>query len=432
MAETLYIENFGPIKKAELDLRQAMVLIGPQSSGKSAIAKLISILRDWDFVNKQETFEALLEKFNAHSFLSSKTIIKYNSRSHGFQFGKGQGEIIFDLDHKYFQAKKKFEEFEALYPRPELTEHQQEILKLGTEVNALFEKVAKEPTAENKTKALEEMRKYSAEISILSKRSDNHKDLILSLLQFTNYSQYIPAERILIPIYCSSPLSFIQSKLPIPQNILDFGVAFEKARQANTKFKVPFLNFRYSYESGTDMVYFNEKEGTKLNESSSGLQTLIPMLVVIAHKWTDEHVLYSFVIEEPEQNLYPLAQQQLVYHLSERCLQYDEQRNNRSDLVVTTHSPYVLTSFNNLLFSAQVAEKTEDKKAVYDIIPEYAHIKSDDFNAYYVAEGTVREIFDRKTGLIAENELDSASEEIMYDFNALMEIYKRKKSEGGN
>ncbi len=421
--ETLYIENFGPIRKAELDLKQAIVLIGPQSSGKSAIAKLISILRDFRFVNQQETFENLLENFNALSFLSLKTTIKYISKSHGFKFESGKGEIIFDLQHKYFQAKKKFEEFEAANPGPEAAEQLKELEKkyegLKISLND-FSELSKEKQLE----LLTTIGQTVNELLLVSQRAANKKEMNLALLQFTNYSVYVPAERLLIAIYSASPLSFINSNLPIPKNILEFGAEFEKARQSINKYKIPFLNFRYSFESGADMVYYNQSEGTKLKESSTGLQTLIPLLLVIANKWIEEHVLYSYVVEEPEQNLYPLTQQKLVYHLSERCIRYNEQKTNRSDLVVTTHSPYILTSFNNLLFADLVAKKTGNEEGVSKIIPLDSRISPDDFNAYFVSEGGVKPIFNRETGLIDDNELDSASEEIMSDFNLLMDIYK--------
>jgi predicted ATPase len=42
MATKIIIRNVGPIKEANLDLNKINVFMGPQSSGKSTIAKLIS------------------------------------------------------------------------------------------------------------------------------------------------------------------------------------------------------------------------------------------------------------------------------------------------------------------------------------------------------------------------------------------------------
>ena len=46
MKRTLIVKNFGPIKDLKLDLKDVNVFIGPQSTGKSTIAKLLSVLLD--------------------------------------------------------------------------------------------------------------------------------------------------------------------------------------------------------------------------------------------------------------------------------------------------------------------------------------------------------------------------------------------------
>ena len=43
--EHLYLKNFGPIKEMDIDLKPLMVFIGESGSGKSAILKLLSLLR---------------------------------------------------------------------------------------------------------------------------------------------------------------------------------------------------------------------------------------------------------------------------------------------------------------------------------------------------------------------------------------------------
>ena len=40
--KNLIIQNVGPIKVAELELKRYNFLIGPQSSGKSTVAKILS------------------------------------------------------------------------------------------------------------------------------------------------------------------------------------------------------------------------------------------------------------------------------------------------------------------------------------------------------------------------------------------------------
>ena len=70
----LIIRNIGPIKKAELQLKRFNFLIGPQSSGKSTIAKILSTCewiekevettRNEQAIGNGESFRALVESFH--------------------------------------------------------------------------------------------------------------------------------------------------------------------------------------------------------------------------------------------------------------------------------------------------------------------------------------------------------------------------------
>ncbi|HEY84595.1 MAG TPA: AAA family ATPase [Chloroflexi bacterium] len=48
MTERLVIENFGPIKKADVDLRELTVFVGPQATGKSLAAQSVYFLRRYE------------------------------------------------------------------------------------------------------------------------------------------------------------------------------------------------------------------------------------------------------------------------------------------------------------------------------------------------------------------------------------------------
>jgi predicted ATPase len=45
MQSQLIVKNFGPIKSVNLDLKNVNVFIGPQASGKSALAKIYTIFK---------------------------------------------------------------------------------------------------------------------------------------------------------------------------------------------------------------------------------------------------------------------------------------------------------------------------------------------------------------------------------------------------
>ena len=96
-----------------------------------------------------------------------------------------------------------------------------------------------------------------------------------------------------------------------------------------------------------------------------------------------------------------------------------------AEWVITTHSPYVLTSFNTLMLAYKVAQKSDELRAeVEKIIPSRCWINPDDFVAYYVDNGTVRNIMGEKTGMIADSELDNVSEDFAGEQDQLLALYR--------
>ena len=90
---------------------------------------------------------------------------------------------------------------------------------------------------------------------------------------------------------------------------------------------------------------------------------------------------------------------------------------------MTTHSPYILSVLNNLLFAYTVSQKSGiDKRNVHEIIPEDIWIDPSQFNAYYLDKGVARCIFNSETKLIADNELDGISTDISGERDALIEL----------
>lgn len=431
MQETLYIENFGPIKKATLDLRQAMVFIGPQSSGKSTIAKLVTIMRDFRFVTSQNTFESLLEDFNIKIYDNPLAKIEYKSNNYSFVYIDGKGSLTHTIDNKWQKLEKDFADFEKTNPRPSLKEHEEQIKKRREEVTEFQKKIDEESNLEKQIEmlklAVKMLKEISAEDEIYQKRVKNVHDYVTAVISYSNYSRYIPAERLLISLYSGSTLSFLNNNLPIPKSIIEFGDYFQKARSETKQLIIPFLLYKFIHKDGEDFIVTDNFE-LNLKDMSSGIQALVPLIIVIDYLSNHDEFTYSYIIEEPEQNLYPKTQKDLIYYLASKCLQYNDRTSRGNDLIITTHSPYTLSSFNNLLFAYQVAHKTKDKIEVSKIIKEEEWINPYEFNAYFVADGMVNQIFNRDTGLIDENELDSASEDIMGDFEQLMDIYKGIKA----
>jgi AAA domain, putative AbiEii toxin, Type IV TA system len=127
-------------------------------------------------------------------------------------------------------------------------------------------------------------------------------------------------------------------------------------------------------------------------------------------------VLY---IEEPELSVFPSTQNDLV-----RLLAWLSSISQIGmSYAITTHSPYILSAFNNLIEAAQVAAaKPELKSEVAKLIPEQYWVKSSDLKAYCIHDGNLESIMDEETGLISANYLDSVSDTIGAEFDELLRL----------
>ena len=87
---------------------------------------------------------------------------------------------------------------------------------------------------------------------------------------------------------------------------------------------------------------------------------------------------------------------------------------------MTTHSPYVLASLNNLIYAHKVGQI--DRDAVEKIIPSYSWIDFNDINVLFVADGGVESILDDELKLIKAEEIDGISTVLNEEFDKLLEL----------
>ncbi|OAD20804.1 hypothetical protein THIOM_003468, partial [Candidatus Thiomargarita nelsonii] len=81
--EKLIVKNFGALRNIEIQLKDLTVFIGETGTGKSTLAKLLSIFRSSDFwdgeVRQVEFFKRKLAYYQLANFLEPGTIIEYQS-----------------------------------------------------------------------------------------------------------------------------------------------------------------------------------------------------------------------------------------------------------------------------------------------------------------------------------------------------------------
>jgi predicted ATPase len=235
-------------------------------------------------------------------------------------------------------------------------------------------------------------------------------------------SNYLPAERIALPMLNDSLFEVLDSETSLPGYFLQFGKDFTVARSKQQVFSLPLLGVEYQFRDGKNLVEVDSRS-LLLQETSSAIQANLPMLVVLQYP---VNIGTVFVVEELELHAFPELQKVLLYYLVDRM---KHPKLSQTYVVLPTHSPYLLSAANNLLFAAKVAGQGEAARSrVRQIVAEGAWIETEMFAAYYMENGTARSIMDPRTGLIDENALDSISQDLAGEFDQLMELYKPAKA----
>jgi hypothetical protein len=183
----------------------------------------------------------------------------------------------------------------------------------------------------------------------------------------------------------------------------------------------------YLFDGSRELLRMEGQKDILLKFASSGQQESVRILEYLRgellnhgkHRSTGAFV----VIEEPEAHLYPTSQFEIV-----KAISLFRNLIEETQVVLTTHSPYILTALNIMLFAGETfAKYPESKLQLESIIPAACWLDVANVSAYYVNEGKIQSIVER-SNLIGANKLDDASEDIMDTFDAIMDIYKTFQS----
>jgi len=380
--EKLIVKNFGPIKEAEIDLTKYVVFIGDTSTGKSVLAKLISIFRDsFVILSLTESFKinikTELKRYNINFDLNSSEI-KYID----------EDVILCELVHGDIVLKDEDLKNNNL-----------------TAVKARLDKLTND--------------------SFFSKLIDFNKENFFKF-SINHYlknrnSTYFPAERILFSLVGNSLSGLLANNVALPECYKDFAAKYEVARDEIREASYQNFNLDYSYDVGIDEVLINNAK-VLLSEASSGIQSLIPLLLVVDYEIKTNDVDFNYskglIIEEPELNLFPIKQKKLIDHLILKV------SNTRHKIIMTTHSPYILSSLDTLMLAKNTFNEHPDLiEEIDSIVSEDKWIDYDEISVYEVRnDGKVYSIKNDEFRSIDTNAIDGVSDIISEEFDKLTEL----------
>ncbi|RWK34274.1 ATP-binding protein [Mesorhizobium sp.] len=180
-----------------------------------------------------------------------------------------------------------------------------------------------------------------------------------------------------------------------------------------------------------DAEFVETADGRKIPFSSlsSGQQELLPMwslmdyfnerdaLRVMSARRPQIYPRELIYIEEPEAHLFPSAQSFLMEFLIGSLV---SSRNGRS-LIITTHSPYIMSKLNVFLKAGQLSRRKKRNQDINEIVPRECWLTDKQLSAVAIENGRLRNLID-EDDLIDGRYLDQVSEEISRDFSRLLKI----------
>lgn len=394
--QRLIIHKIGPIKDADIWLKKVNVFIGPQSSGKSTIAKIIGFC-SWLEKNKHElegsylfangVIDKMVSYHRMEGYLSDESKLFYQGENIAFAYNWPEADPIpLEFEENHYNISHNAEK---------------EVLFFKTE------------------------------------RLSNPKVL------------YIPAERNFVSVI-PNLRKYDDSKDSLQSFIVDLFEAKRSFKKENALNLID-LGMKYYTDSDEDYILMDGGKTIRLRNASSGLQSVTPLLTVVDYmskgmyeqerpfSVEEQDVLnkllhdlaiealptndvndlkrrltgflqgkvYShtqFVIEEPEQNLYPQEQYKLIEHLVS-IINHGKQHR----LTITTHSPYIINFLNVLL------RRSDDSTS---------YINHENLNVFLISNGCLTDMMMHDQTMtkwaVDTSVLNAAMEDIAEEFERLL------------
>lgn len=399
MNERLIVKSFGPVKDLDILFKKVTLFIGDQGTGKSCVAKLFSMFKWTEKVLIQKKYKlSYFEQYNRFktklcayhridSFINENSYIKFEGNLFDFLYENGN-----------FNVTEKNHDIKGI----------SKVMYVPAERSIVS-------VAENKSKLLKELPDSSE----------------------TFYDEFVNAKK------------FFQNGYNLPFE----GLRFEYDSLNDTgwihgaNYKVRLINASSGIQSSLPMCIVSEclsskisdKEEVKLSKEEKDklekrvaeimqneeYSDSIKDIMIRQLSYANRYDRLINIVEEPELNLFPRSQMEVL-----KSLVLNNASSDENMLVLTTHSPYSLAIINTMIMGAKAyANANEElRNRVKSILPVKYQINDDDIAAYRLSSSDAiycQSVINPNTGLVSKNELDSASDDIMRVFNSLYQCYAK-------
>lgn len=363
----LKVKNFGPIKDGFsendgfMDISPITLFCGNQATGKSTIAKLFSTLtwlekavfrNDYDeaSVANKEFFINFLKNQRIHEYINDNSEIVYIGNAYIFSYVNNNFSISVNEDQLKKYIRPKIMYIPAERNLLTILEDADKIQKLPVMLSILLERYR------NARKKLAQV-PYSLPISNIKIQYDSTNN-ITSV--FSDNSQGVDISNSSSGIQSITPLSLISDYLAktVTQDVFSNIQKLSVAERDKIKKDVQQFNDKELADILLKELNMYFLAGSKQGISEKNVYLMKKILQYYFNQ------CFINIVEEPEQNLFPESQNKVLYHLLE-CFN----RNPNNQLMITTHSPYIISYLTLCAKAYELKSKGINLEKISTVVP---------------------------------------------------------------
>lgn len=386
----LIVKNLGPVKTAEMEIRKVTVLSGPTGAGKSALMRVCFAFqwlekavcsrrrsREWA---KAHFLDSVLEHAGAgHLVEDDRTEMAYRGDFLNLSFSKGHLDIRLSRKRGSYSLPK--------------------ILVIPSERAFLSVVESSGGTRDLSYVMSEFVQEYTVAVNALGDKL--HKlpigDFLLRHDRFSGVSTIFDSAKtweVPLPLAPSG----VQSSLPMSLTCDHWLQRLE--------YKLNPSVSQLSLHESNRIREIAEKHRFAMGNRVQGSERLarVMELAKVYGRAPDEEAAsaaeaevfqsissrLAIFVEEPEQNLYPSAQKAAIEHLVASA-------RGKGSLFLTTHSPHVLSTLNDMVRAGEPGAKHEGANPIE---PDNCQLFRREVSAYHIEDGVAEDIPGKQSAMM--------------------------------